>query len=104
MVSVWGFTGFGNTRTFSGREQKTHVAANDPWASVPFTAREWARQTLLPYRRIPLKNGGTMPVQEAYDLYLKAGQPSYPDMSTPGLVTDDEIKAQMKLSVSVNKR
>ncbi|HEY3781285.1 MAG TPA: hypothetical protein VGL56_09395 [Fimbriimonadaceae bacterium] len=100
MLSVGGLTFIGNTRTISNQPDK----AVNPWDSLPFTAREWARQTLLPYRKIPLKNGGSMSVQEAYDLYLKAGQPPYPDMSTPGLVTDDEIKAQMKLSERVNKK
>jgi hypothetical protein len=77
---------------------------NDPWAKLPFTAREWARQCLLPYRKIPLKNGGTMAVQSAYDLYLKVGQPEYPDMDTPGLVTESELNEQIKLSKTYNKR
>jgi hypothetical protein len=75
----------------------------DIWATLPFTAREWARQTLLPYRKVPLKNGGAMPIQEAYDLYLKAGQPDYPDMSTPGLVTPEEVAQQIRLSRIVNR-
>ena len=79
------------------------AARSDAWTNLPFTAREWARQTLLPYRKIPLKNGGSMSVQEAYDLYLNAGQPPYPDMSTPGLVTDEEVREQMRLSQKLHK-
>lgn len=74
-----------------------------PWETLPFTAREWARQALLPYRRIPLKNGGSISVQDAYDLYLKAGQPEYPDMDTPGLVSSEEIAQQVKLGNSFRK-
>ena len=90
----------------SGRNAGADDSAmsKDPWASLPFTAREWARQSLLPYRRIPLKIGGTMSVQEAYDLYLAAGQPEYPDMDTPGLVTADEVSAQIKLSKDYSHR
>ena len=44
-----------------------------------------------------------MPVQEAYDIYLRAGQPDYPDMSSPGLVTEKELAEQMKLSKLYNK-
>jgi hypothetical protein len=76
--------------------------SQDAWSKLPFTAREWARQSLLPYRRIPLKNGGAMSVQDAYDLYLKAGQPEYPDMDTPGLVTPEEVAHQVHLSKSYN--
>ena len=71
---------------------------SDPWARLPFTAWEWARQTQLPYRRIPLKNGGSMSVQQAYDLYVEAGQPDYPDMDTPGLVTPEEVAEQLRIS------
>jgi hypothetical protein len=76
----------------------------DPWDKLPFTAREWARQALLPYRQIPLKDGGAMSVQQAYDLYLAAGQPDYPDMATPGLVTEQEIADQIKLSVKMHRQ
>jgi hypothetical protein len=72
------------------------------WDKMPFTAREWARQTLLPYRDVPLKSGGHMSVQEAYDLYLQAGQPVYPDMSTPGLVTPEEVSEQIRISKFYN--
>ncbi len=44
-----------------------------------------------------------MGVQEAYDLYLAAGQPDYPDMSTPGLVTEQELAQQVKLSKKYNR-
>jgi hypothetical protein len=37
-----------------------------------------------------------MAVQDAYDLYLNAGQPDYPDMDTPGLVTADEVAEQVR--------
>lgn len=79
-------------------------ASVDPWAKLPFTAREWARQALLPYRKIPLKDGGTMDVQKAYDLYLAAGQPDYPDMGTPGLVSQQELAQQVKLSKKYNRK
>lgn len=77
--------------------------AKDPWDGLPFTAREWARQALLPYRRIPLKSGGSMSVQDAYDLYLRAGQPDYPDMDTPGLVTPAEVQAQLRISLRLHE-
>jgi hypothetical protein len=104
ILSLAGLSVIGSTHTVGAQSRKPQVGISDPWDSLPFTAREWARQTLLPYRKIPLKNGGAMSVQEAYDLYLAAGQPPYPDMSTPGLVRDNEIKEQMKLSESVKKR
>lgn len=84
--------------------RRSVAAKKDPWEALPFTAREWARQTLLPYRRIPLKNGGSMDVQQAYDLYLEAGQPDYPDMSTPGLVTEQELRQQMKIGAELKKK
>lgn len=91
---------------FSEGAPSDMVAINrrDAWTRLPFTAREWARQALLPYRRIPLRNGGSMSIQEAYDLYLRAGQPEYPDMSTPGLVTAAELEEQVKLSRVFNGR
>jgi len=78
------------------------ISDNAVWDKLPFTAREWARQTLLPYRDVPLKDGGHMPIQAAYDLYLQAGQPAYPDMSTPGLVTPEEVAEQVRLSKLYN--
>lgn len=39
-----------------------------------------------------------MSVQDAYDLYVEAGQPDYPDMDTPGLVTPEEIQEQLRTS------
>lgn len=94
----------------SGRLRAEHVvtlaksAHRDPWAGLPFTAREWARQTVLPFRQIPLKGGGTMSVQRAYDLYLKAGQPEYPDRDTPGLVTEKEIETQVRISEELKRK
>jgi hypothetical protein len=45
-----------------------------------------------------------MDIQQAYDLYLSAGQPDYPDMATPGLVTEQELAQQVKLSKEYNRR
>jgi len=77
---------------------KPTTLIKNAWNSLPFSAREWARQTQLPYRRIPLKNGGSMSVQEAYDLFVRAGQPDYPDPETPGLVSPQEMAEQMRIS------
>lgn len=45
-----------------------------------------------------------MDVQKAYDLYLAAGQPDYPDMGTPGLVSQQELAQQVKLSKKYNRK
>ena len=82
-------------------EVKPMALVKQAWNSLPFTAREWARQTQLPYRRIPLKNGGSMSVQDAYDLFVRAGQPDYPD--SEGLVTAQEMAEQVRISKLRNK-